>query len=221
MFFTTNESKNEKTEKEEKKKETYIEKLAKSMLTIIICGLVILIFLIFFYKPNVIDFIEEIKVTYIYGILIILGLIIFSIILCYILIKDKKLLSETLKLILFFNILFLIIFFYIEIVLDITYNNEEIFGEFYDTKVENKTDTEQVDILNTLLKGELKTKTEKEVYIEKNLSQFTYFKIKVYLVFILYVITLLINTWIISKIDKGLKARKILEKDDKIIFKNK
>ena len=217
MFFTTN----EKTEKEEKKKETYIEKLAKSMLTIIICGLVILIFLIFFYKPNVIDFIEEIKVTYIYGILIILGLIIFSIILCYILIKDKKLLSKTLKLILFFNILFLIIFFYIEIVLDITYNNEEIFGEFYDTKVENKTDTEQVDILNTLLKGELKTKTEKEVYIEKNLSQFTYFKIKVYLVFILYVITLLINTWIISKIDKGLKARKILEKDDKIIFKNK
>ena len=221
MFFTTNESKNEKTEKEEKKKETYIEKLAKSMLTIIICGLVILIFLIFFYKPNVIDFIEEIKVTYIYGILIILGLIIFSIILCYILIKDKKLLSKTLKLILFFNILFLIIFFYIEIVLDITYNNEEIFGEFYDTKVENKTDTKQVDVLNTLLKGELKTKNEKEVYIEKNLSQFTYFKIKVYLVFILYVITLLINTWIISKIDKGLKARKILEKDDKIIFKNK
>lgn len=221
MFFTTNESKNEKTEKEEKKKETYIEKLAKSMLTIIICGLVILIFLIFFYKPNVIDFIEEIKVTYIYGILIILGLIIFSIILCYILIKDKKLLSKTLKLILFFNILFLIIFFYIEIVLDITYNNEEVFGEFYDTKVENKTDTKQVDVLNTLLKGEMKTKNEKEVYIEKNLSQFTYFKIKVYLVFILYVITLLINTWIISKIDKGLKARKILEKDDKIIFKNK
>ena len=217
MFFTTN----EKTEKEEKKKETYIEKLAKSMLTIIICGLVILIFLIFFYKPNVIDFIEEIKVTYIYGILIILGLIIFSIILCYILIKDKKLLSKTLKLILFFNILFLIIFFYIEIVLDITYNNEEVFGEFYDTKVENKTDTKQVDVLNTLLKGELKTKNEKEVYIEKNLSQFTYFKIKVYLVFILYVITLLINTWIISKIDKGLKARKILEKDDKIILKNK
>ena len=221
MFFTTNESKNEKTEKKEKKKETYIEKLAKSMLTIIICGLVILIFLIFFYKPNVIDFIEEIKVTYIYGILIILGLIIFSIILCYILIKDKKLLSKTLKLILFFNILFLIIFFYIEIVLDITYNNEEVFGEFYDTKVENKTDTKQVDVLNTLVKGELKTKNEKEVYIEKNLSQFTYFKIKVYLVFILYVITLLINTWIISKIDKGLKARKILEKDDKIIFKNK
>lgn len=221
MFFTTNESKNGKTTKEEKKKETYIEKLAKSMLTIIICGLVILIFLIFFYKPNVIDFIEEIKVTYIYGMLIILGLIIVSIILCYILIKDKKLLSKTLKLILFFNILFLIIFFYIEIVLDITYNNEEVFGEFYDTKVENKTDTEQVDILNTLLKGELKTKTEKEVYIEKNLSQFTYFKIKVYLVFILYVITLLINTCIISKIDKGLKARKILEKDDKIIFKNK
>ena len=198
MFFTTNESKNEKTEKEEKKKETYIEKLAKSMLTIIICGLVILIFLIFFYKPNVIDFIEEIKVTYIYGILIILGLIIFSIILCYILIKDKKLLSKTLKLILFFNILFLIIFFYIEIVLDITYNNEEVFGEFYDTKVENKTDTKQVDVLNTLLKGELKTKNEKEVYIEKNLSQFTYFKIKVYLVFILYVITLLINTWMIK-----------------------
>lgn len=221
MFFTTNESKNEKTEKKEKKKETYIEKLAKSMLTIIICGLVILIFLIFFYKPNVIDFIEEIKVTYIYGILIILGLIIFSIVLCYILIKDKKLLSKTLKLILFFNILFLIIFFYIEIVLDITYNNEEVFGEFYDTKVENKTDTKQVDVLNTLVKGELKTKNEKEVYIEKNLSQFTYFKIKVYLVFILYVITLLINTWIISKIDKGLKARKILEKDDKIIFKNK
>ena len=126
-----------------------------------------------------------------------------------------------LKLILFFNILFLIIFFYMEIILDINYNKEEVFGEFYDTKIENKTNTEQVDILNSLLKGELKTKTEREVYIEKNLSQFTYFKIKVYLVFILYVITILVNTYVISKIDKIIKMRNILEKDDKIIFKNK
>ena len=207
--------------KEEKKKESFTEKLTKTMLSLVICSLVILIFLIFFYKPNIIDFLEDLKVTYIYGMLIILGLILISSILCYILIKNKKILSKMLKLILFFNILFLIIFFYMEIILDINYNKEEVFGEFYDTKIENKTNTEQVDILNSLLKGKLKTKTEREIYIEKNLSQFTYFKIKVYLVFILYVITILVNTYVISKIDKIIKMRNILEKDDKIIFKNK
>lgn len=207
--------------KKEKNKESYVEKLSKTILTLIICGLIILIFLIFFYKPNIIDFLEDIKVTYIYGMLIILGVIIVTSILCYIFIKDKKVLSKMLKLILFFSILFLIIFFYIEIILNINYNNEEVFGEFYDTKIENKTDTEQVDVINSLLKGELKTKTEREVYIEKNLSQFIYFKIKVYLVFILYVITILVNTYVISKIDKSIKLRSILEKDDRIIFKNK
>ena len=207
--------------KKEKNKESYVEKLSKTILTLIICGLIILIFLIFFYKPNIIDFLEDIKVTYIYGMLIILGVIIVTSILCYIFIKDKKVLSKMLKLILFFSILFLIIFFYIEIILNINYNNEEVFGEFYDTKIENKTDTEQVDVKNSLLKGELKTKTEREVYIEKNLSQFIYFKIKVYLVFILYVITILVNTYVISKIDKSIKLRSILEKDDRIIFKNK
>lgn len=207
--------------KKEKKKESFTEKLTKTMLSLVICGLIILIFFVFFYKPNIIDFLEELKVTYIYGMLVILGLILISSILCYILIKDKKILSKMLKLILFFNILFLIIFSYMEIMLDINYNKEEVFGELYDTKIENKTNTEQVDVLNSLLKGELKTKTEREVYIEKNLSQFTYFKIKVYLVFVLYVITILVNTYVISKIDKIIKMRNILEKDDKIIFKNK
>ena len=207
--------------KEEKKKESFTEKLTKTMLSRVICGLVILIFFVFFYKPNIIDFLEELKVTYIYGMLVILGLILTSSILCYILIKKKKILSKMLKLILFFNIIFLIIFSYMEIMLDINYNKEEVFGELYDTKIENKTNTEQVDVLNSLLKGELKTKTEREVYIEKNLSQFTYFKIKVYLVFILYVITILVNTYVISKIDKNIRMRNILEKDDKIIFKNK
>lgn len=220
-FIDENESKSRKITREEKKKESYIEKLAKTMLTLIICALIIFIFVVFIYKPNIIDFLEEIKTTYIYGMLIILGLIIVSVIIMHIFIKDKEILSKMLKLVLFFSILFLIIFFYIEVILDTNYNNEEVFGEFYDTKVENKTDEEQVDIWNTFLKGELKTKTEKEVFIQKNLSQFIYFKIKVYLVFILYVITILVNTYIISKIDKNIKARIILEKDDEIVFKNK
>ena len=220
-FIDENESKSRKITREEKKKESYIEKLAKTMLTLIICALIIFIFVVFIYKPNIIDFLEEIKTTYIYGMLIILGLIIVSVIIMHIFIKDKEILSKMLKLVLFFSILFLIIFFYIEVILDTNYNNEEVFGEFYNTKVENKTDEEQVDIWNTFLKGELKTKTEKEVFIQKNLSQFIYFKIKVYLVFILYVITILVNTYIISKIDKNIKARIILEKDDEIVFKNK
>ena len=220
-FIDENESKSRKITREEKKKESYIEKLAKTMLTLIICALIIFIFVVFIYKPNIIDFLEEIKTTYIYGMLIILGLIIVPVIIMHIFLKDKEILCKMLKLVLFFSILFLIIFFYIEVILDTNYNNEEVFGEFYDTKVENKTDEEQVDIWNTFLKGELKTKTEKEVFIQKNLSQFIYFKIKVYLVFILYVITILVNTYIISKIDKNIKARIILEKDDEIVFKNK
>jgi len=32
--------------------------------------------------------------------------------------------------------------------------------------------------------------------------------------------TMMANTYMISKIDKGIKAREILEKNDKILFKN-
>ena len=108
-----------------------------------------------------------------------------------------------------------------EIVLDNTYNNEENFGILYDTKIENKEDTKYVDVWKTFLEQELKTKTEREIFIEENMRQFTYFKIRVYFIFILYVITMMANTYIISKIDKEIKNREILDRDDKILFKNK
>ena len=91
----------------------------------------------------------------------------------------------------------------------------------YDTQIENKTNTEYVDVWKTLLEQEVQTKTEREVFIEENMTQYRYFKIRVYLIFILYVVTMMANTYIISKIDKAVKARKIFDKDDKIIFKDK
>ena len=78
-----------------------------------------------------------------------------------------------------------------------------------------------MDVWKTLLEQKLQTKTEKQVFIEENITQFRYFKIRVYLVFILYVVTMMANTYIISKIDKGIKGRDILERNDKILFKNK
>ena len=122
---------------------------------------------------------------------------------------------------LFFNIICLILFFYIEAILDRTYNSEENFGRLYDTRIENKTDTEYLDIWKTLLEQDVQTKTEREVFIEENMTQFRYFKIRIYLIFILYVVTMMANTYMISKIDKAVKARKIFDKDDKIIFKDR
>ena len=110
--------------------------------------------------------------------------------------------------------------FYTESVLDKTYNNEETFGNFYDTKLEEKTDEEYVDLWQTFLNQEVKTKSAREVFIEENMTQFIYFKIRVYLIFILYVITIMANSYLILKLEKAIKARKILDKDDKIIFKN-
>ena len=190
------------------------------MAIIIAIVLMILIFLIFVYKPNSIDFLKEIKSTYTYGMIIILGVLTISIILFNIIIKEKKILSNLLKIVLFFNIIFLIIFLCIEAILNKTYNNEECFGEFYVTKIENKTDEEQIDLWKSLITLDMQTKTEREVFIDENISQYRYFRIRVYLILILYVITMMANTYMISKIEKEIKGKEILKKDDKIIFKN-
>lgn len=190
-----------------------------NIIAVLAIVLIFLIFLIFFYKPKSIDILEEIKSTYIYGITIILGLLVISIILGCLLVKEKKILSNLLKVVLIFNIIFLGMFFYIEYNLNKTYNNEEIFGELYDTQIEDKTDQKYVDIWKSLLELDLNTRTEREVFIDENMSQYTYFRIRVYLVFVLYVITIMANTYIISKIDKGIKGQEILEKTDKILFK--
>ncbi len=210
-----------KKKKKEQKKQEYIKGQIINMSIIIGVVLLILIFLVFFYKPNIIDFLEEIKRTFTYGMIIILSIITILIIAFNIIIKEKKMLSNLLKILLFFNIICLILFFYMEAIMDNTYNNEAYFGELYDTKIENKTNTEYVDVWKTLLAQEVKTKTEREIFIEENISQFTYFKIRVYLVFILYVVTMMANTYMISKIDKGIKGREILEKNDKILLKDK
>lgn len=180
----------------------------------------ILIFLIFFKKPNWTDFLEEIKNTFTIGMVVILGIIMFSILFAKIFIKEKKTLNNLLKILLFCSIVLLVVFFYTESVLDKTYNNEETFGNFYDTKLEEKTDEEYVDLWQTFLNQEVKTKSAREVFIEENMTQFIYFKIRVYLIFILYVITIMANSHLILKLEKAIKARKILDKDDKIIFKN-
>ena len=180
----------------------------------------ILIFLIFFKKPNWTDFLGEMKNTFTIGMVVILGIIMFSILFAKIFIKEKKTLNNLLKILLFCNIVLLVVFFYTESVLDKTYNNEETFGNFYDTKLEEKTDEEYVDLWQTFLNQKVKTKSAREVFIEENMTQFIYFKIRVYLIFILYVITIMANSYLILKLEKAIKARKILDKDDKIIFKN-
>lgn len=210
-----------KQKKKEQKKKDYITGQIINISIIIGIVFIILIFLVFFYKSDVIDFLEEIKRTFTYGMMIILGMITVLSICFNIIVKEKKRLSNLLKIVLFFNIAFLIMFFYMEIVLDNTYNNEENFGILYDTKIENKEDTKYVDVWKTFLEQELKTKTEREIFIEENMTQFTYFKIRVYFIFILYVVTMMANTYMISKIDKEIKSREILNRDDKILFKNK
>ena len=207
-------------EKKEKKKKSNKVDFIMNISMLIVIVLIAFIFLVFFYKPNMIDYLKEIKLTFTYGMMIILAIITILIILFNILLKDKKMLSHLLKILLFFNIICLIVFFYIEAILDKTYNNEENFGNVYDTKIENKTDTEYVDLWKTFLEQEVQTKTEKEVFIEENIKQYRYFKIRVYLIFILYVILMMANTYRISKIDKGIKGREILEKNDKILFKD-
>ncbi len=210
----------QKQAKKEKKKKNYRTNLMMNMFMIIVIALIALIFLVFFYKPNIIDYLEEIKNTFTYGMMIILAIITILIIIFNILLKDKKMLSHLLKILLFFNIICIIMFLSIEAILDKTYNNEENFGNVYDTKIENKTDTEYVELWKTFLKKAVQTKTEKEVFIEENISQYRYFKIRIYLILILYVITMMVNTYRISKIDKGIKGREILEKNDKILFKD-
>ena len=213
-----NESK-KKSQRKYEEANNYVISRRINIIAVLAIVLIFLIFLIFFYKPKSIDILEEIKSTYIYGITIILGLLVISIILGCLLVKEKKILSNLLKVVLIFNIIFLGMFFYIEYNLNKTYNNEEIFGELYDTQIEDKTDQKYIDIWKSLLELDLNTKTEREVFIDENMSQYTYFRIRVYLVFILYVITIMANTYVISKIDKGIKGQEILEKTDKILFK--
>ena len=203
---------------EEIKKEKSIRRI--NVFMAILFALILFIFIIFFYKPKYIDFLEDIKNTFTIGMIIILGIIIISIILAVIFIKGKRTLNNLLKILLFSNIILLVVFFYTSYVLDKTYNNEEVFGEFYDTKLQEKTDEEYVDVLQTLLKQEIHMKTAREVFINENMTQFTYFKIRVYLIFILYVITIISNSYLILKLEREINIREKLDKDDKIIFKN-
>ena len=209
-----------KQKKKEQNKKSYATSLIVNVLIIVGIVILILIFFVFFYKPNAIDYLGEIKNTFTYGMITILGIITILMIIFHVILKDKKMLSHLLKILLFFNIICLIVFFYIDAILDKTYNNEESFGNIYKTKIENKTDTEYIDLWKTFSEQEVKTKTEKEVFIEENMTQYRYFKIRVYLILILYVILMMANTYRISKIDKGIKARESIEKNDKILFKN-
>ena len=226
QWYKENVSNKMKNNESQAKKQRDYEKINKkasenriSLATGLIIILIFLAFLIFVYKPNSVDILEDLKSTFTNVTIIILGIIVSLIIIVNLLVKDKKNLSNLLKIILLFNIVALAVVFYIEIDLNNTYNNEEKFGELYDTKIENKSDKEYVDIWQSLINMNLKTKTEKEVFIDENMSQFRYFRIRIYLILILYVITMMINTYIISKIDKSIKGQEILAKNDKILFK--
>ena len=212
---------NDKNSEKYQKAKDYVLTQRINIAILIGIVLILFIFLIFFYKPNSIDFLQEIKDTFTYGMIIILGIISICIILFNIFIKEKKILSNLLKITLLFNIISLIIFLFMEANLNKSYNNEEYFDNIYETKVENKTDEKYVDIWNSILTQEMQTKTEKEKFIEENMSQFTYFRIRVYLILILYVITMMANTYLISKIDKEVKGQEILKKNDKLFFNNR
>ena len=213
------ESQKLKQEKYEKANK-YIVNRRINLLILLSIILIILVFLVFFYKPNSIDFLLELKNTFTNGIIIILGILVSAIIISNVLIKEKKILSNLLKIILLFNIMFIVIFIGVEANLNKTYNNEEKFGEIYDTKIENKNDKEYIDMWKSLLSMDMQTKTEREIFIDENMSQYTYFRIRVYLVFVLYVITMMANTYMISKIDKGIKGQEKLKDFDRILLKN-
>ncbi len=214
---------NESKAKQQIKYEKANKKTAGNRITLVIALifiLIFLVFLIFFYKPNSIDILEELKKTFTNLEILMLAIIVSSIIIINLVVKEKRNLSNLLKIVLAFNIVVLIVSFFIEFNLNKTYNSEEEFGRLYDTKIENKSDKKYVDIWQSLINMNLKTKTEKEVFIDENMTQFTYFRIRIYLIFILYVITLMINTYEISKIDKSIKGQEILAKDDKILNKD-
>ncbi len=213
------ESQKLKQEKYEKANK-YIVNRRINLLILLSIILIILVFLVFFYKPNSIDFLLELKNTFTNGIIIILGILVSAIIISNVLIKEKKILSNLLKIILLFNIMFIVIFIGVEANLNKTYNNEEKFGEIYDTKIENKSDKEYIDMWKSLLSMDMQTKTEREIFIDENMSQYTYFRIRVYLVFVLYVITMMATTYMISKIDKSIKGQEKLKDFDRILLKN-
>ena len=218
--ISRNMKENESKAKQQIKYEKANKKTAENRITLVIALifiLIFLVFLIFFYKPNSIDILEELKKTFTNLEILMLAIIVGSIIIINLVVKDKRNLSNLLKIVLAFNIVVLIVSFFIEFNLNKTYNSEEEFGRLYDTKIENKSDKKYVDIWQSLINMNLKTKTEKEVFIDENMTQFTYFRIRIYLIFILYVITLMINTYEISKIDKSIKGQEILAKDDKIL----
>ena len=227
QWYKENISRNMKENESKAKQQIKYEKANKKtaenrirLVTALIIILIFLVFLIFFYKPNSIDILEELKKTFTNLEILMLAIIVSSIVIINLVVKDKRNLSNLLKIVLAFNIVVLIVSFFIEFNLNKTYNSKEEFERLYDTKIENKSDKKYVDIWQSLINMNLKTKTEKEVFIDENMTQFTYFRIRIYLIFILYVITLMINTYEISKIDKSIKGQEILAKNDKILNKD-
>ena len=148
--ISRNMKENESKAKQQIKYEKANKKTAENRITLVIALIIILIFLvflIFFYKPNSIDILEELKKTFTNLEILMLAIIVSSIVIINLVVKDKRNLSNLLKIVLAFNIVVLIVSFFIEFNLNKTYNSKEEFERFnngetlynYKQHDENKT----------------------------------------------------------------------------------
>lgn len=179
--------------------------------------LVIGIFLLLTYKPSILDPIEQIKSTYLYGMLIITGVVLIMTAGISLFANTKEKLVHYLSVTLIGSILILIMFVGIKINLDSTYQ-EEKFGELYETEVKEKSNKLYYRMEISMTSMGVKEETQKEIFIRENKRAYDYFKIKTTMVLILYALGILLIMYMLLKINQEVKAREQLEKDDNILY---
>lgn len=171
---------------------------------------------LFAYKVSFEDPIASIKTTFLNIQLISIGisLIFTGLVTC--LSKSKENLIKNLRIVALISILVFLVLLVTNSYLNNLYN-ETTFGEFYEKYEQpNNTDKNQ-NTINIGLSG-IKVIDLKKSYIDKSVSAYTNFSIKVFLLMILHILVIILILYLSYRLYSIERKKEKLAKDDKILF---
>lgn len=130
--------------------------------------------------------------------------------------KNKEMLIRNLKIVAIVSALILVVFLGIKVYIDNIYN-EEKFGEFYEKYEQHNDIVKNENKISIGLSG-MKISNLKESYIDKSVSAYTNFSIKVMLYVIIHILVIILILYLSYRLTSIEIKKEKLSKDDKILF---
>lgn len=198
----------EEDERKRKKNDLYI-----GIITVTILVIIAFFIYLFTYKTPFDDPLAEIKNTFLksQGISIVLTIILSA--MAIISSKNKEKVIQKLVIVAMLTLVMIIGHFVVKLYLDRKYN-ADVFGEFYETYVERKSNHKKISFGT----DGMKILNEKQAYIKDSMTAYKNFKLKTLIYMILHVLIEIIIFYIINKWATLEIRKQNLYKDDTIFF---